>query len=212
MKRNGRIINFLAGNIVLFSGLMLLLQPQLRAQQTILLNSGEKKTAYRTSIDDKQDILFYTDKKGAVKWEYLQDVFSLTREDSVHIIFYKPDCEDVCFRIHQMRDYLTGYADANNEPAWLPFTSGLITGGGFSFYFVSVGLSVLAPLPPAANALIFGGIRPNPDNFNIHPEMQDNAHYTEGFLNGLKRRRSRSSILGGAAGLIGGATTALLLK
>lgn len=181
-------------------------------QQKILMNSGEKKSAYEVKIDDKRNVLFYTDKKGKVKWEDLEDVFSLTREDSVHIIFYKADCEDVCFKTHQMREYLQAYAAGEQENAVWPFIFGVAAGSGFSYVLVNAGLSVLAPLPPAVNAMIFGSIRPKPENFEALDAYKDNEHYTEGYIQRVKRKRTIYSILGGAVGILGGGAGAILLK
>jgi hypothetical protein len=182
------------------------------AQQEILMNSGEQRTAYEVKIDDQRNVLFYTDKKGKVKWEDLEDVFSLTRTDSVHIIFYKADCEDVCFKTHQMREYLNGYAAGEQESAFWPFIFGAATGSGFSYVLVNAGLSVLAPLPPAVNAMIFGSIRPKPENFEALDAYKDNEHYTEGYIQRIKRKRTVYSILGGAVGILGGGAGAILLK
>lgn len=181
-------------------------------QQKILMNSGEVHLAYGVKVDDKQGMLFYKDKKGHVKWEFLQDVFSYQREDSVHVIFYKADCEDVCFKTEQMRQYLEGYAAAADEKTPWAFISGVGTGALSSFYFVNIGLSILAPFPPAANAVLFGAFRPKEQNFEALEAYKDNPHYTEGYLQRVKKKRTIRSIIGGAVGILGGGAAALFLK
>lgn len=181
-------------------------------QQEILMKSGRKITAYKVKLDDKQGIVFYKNKKGKIKWESMSDVFSLTREDSVHIIFYKPDCEDVCFKIDQMADFLNGFAAGKEESAIFPLITGVVVGGGSSFFIVKAGLSVLAPMPSVGNSILFGGIRPNPDNFDIPEKYKDNAHYKEGLVQSLKRKRATWSIIGGGIGIMTGVLGANLMK
>ncbi|MEA2043578.1 MAG: hypothetical protein U9N85_13635 [Bacteroidota bacterium] len=181
-------------------------------QQEILMKSGKKITAYKVKIDDRQGTLFYKDKKGKVKWEQISDVFSLTREDEVHIIFYQPDCEDVCFKTDQMRDYLQGNAAADEKSMWFPLVSGIVFGSSSSFLLVRGGLSFLVPVPSAAYATLLGGIRPNEEKIDFPNKYQSNAHYKEGFVQGLRKRRAVYSILGGGIGIISGVFSANLVK
>ncbi len=164
-------------------------------QQKILMNSGEVKEAYGVKIDNKQGLLFYKNKKGHVKWELLSEVFSYQREDSVNVVFYKADCEDACFKTEQMRRYLEGYADGASEKTFGALGSGIIAGGLSGYYFTKIGLTIFVPLPPAVTAGAFGLFRPKAKNFSALDNYKDDPHYTEGYLQRVKRKRTFCNLL-----------------
>ncbi len=178
------------------------------AQQIILTKSGKKIEISDIKIDSSE-FIYYKKPNGKVKWIETQDVFSWTRNDSVEVIFYKPDCEDVCFKISQMRDYLHGLADAKKEfkaPGALiiGFTVGATSGFLAPAY--------LSPIAPAANSIIFGTTKPKDKNLKIKPDYLDNPHYLEGYKRGIRKKRTINSIVGGGVGLIAGILAAILIS
>ncbi len=171
------------------------------AQQSILLVTGKRVYVSETKIDN--DLILYKTKKGKIRAFAIEEVFSLTRKDNVEVIFYKPDCEDVCFKINQMRDYLHGLADGREAKMWLPAAGGFITGVAAGRYTNPV-FSVLAP------ALFSGGVAlvtPKPENLDIPQKYINNEHYITGFQESTKKKRIITSLIGGGVGIALGITS-----
>lgn len=173
------------------------------SQQSLMLNSG--KRIYITDIKpDTSGIIFYKNLKGKVKWIEMEDVFSWTREDSVEVIFYKPACEDVCFRIDQMRDYLHGKADGLERKTRGATVAGFVVGATSGVLLPAAGLTIISPLFPASNSIIIGLFNPKPEKNGIKEQYADNNHYKEGYTSSIKKKRIVNSIISGGAGLISG--------
>ncbi len=194
--------------ILLIGTALFLITNIINAQQSILTKSGKKIEISDIKIDSSE-FIYYKKTNGKVKWIEAQDIFSWTRKDSVEVIFYKPDCEDVCFKISQMRDYLHGLADAKKEykaPGALiiGFTVGAVSGFLTPAY--------LSPVAPAANSIIFGATKPKEKDLKIKTDYIDNSHYLEGYKRGIRKKRTINSIVGGGVGVIVGILTAVLVS
>lgn len=187
----------------IFLILILFISPSIYSQQSLMLNSG--KRIYISDIKpDTSEIVFYKNLKGKVKWIEMEEVFSWTREDSVEVIFYKPACEDVCFRIDQMRDYLHGRADGLERKTPYATVGGFVLGAASGVLLPAAGLTIISPLVPTANTLIIGAFNPKPPKNGIKEEYAQNSHYKEGYSSSIRKKRIVNSIIGGGAGLISG--------
>ncbi len=187
--------------IVIFVILIFITSLFVSAQQSLMLNTGKRLYVSAIKIDTT-NILFYKNMKGKVKWVEMEDVFSWTREDSVEVLFYKPACTDVCFRIDQMRDYLHGKADGLEVKTTGAVITGFVVGASSGILFPVMGLTIISPVPPTINAMLFGVFRPKPEKNNIKDKYKDNIHYKEGYSGSIRRKRVISSIISGGTGLV----------
>jgi len=179
----------------------------LSAQENILLNSG--KRIYIQAINlDSAAYVFYKTPSGHIKALDKEEVFSWTRADSVEVIFYQPACEDVCFKINQMRDYLHGIADASEKKRPIPVVVGTIAGGAAGAFI----MPILSPLVPTAAAMGFGIPVPKIKHFDIPEKYKDNPHYAEGYTETVRRKRVINALIGGGIGLVGGIVTMTILS
>lgn len=174
----------------------------LSAQESLLLTSGKRIDIQAVNLDSAAYV-FYKTPRGKIKALMREEVFSWTRSDSVEVIFYKPACEDVCFKTEQMRFYLNGIADAKERKYYAAFSAGLVS-GGLSGVFIP---SILAPLAPAAVAGGFGLPRPKISSFEIEEKYRENRHYAEGYTQTVRKKRILNAIIGGGIGLIIGVIT-----
>lgn len=173
------------------------------SQESLLLNSGKRILISDIKIDST-GVIFYKNFKGKVNWIEYEDVFSWTRSDSVEVIFYKPACIDVCFRIDQMRDYLHGQADGRMVNTYSANIIGYVVGAGSGIFMSALGLFIISPLPPAINSGLLGAFRPKAEKKDIAEKYKENMHYKEGFSNSLRKKRVVNSIISGASGLVSG--------
>ena len=172
---------------------------QANAQQSLLLTNGKKINISELKLDSLNQILYKTP-KGHIKMIEADEVFSWTREDSVEVIFYKPECSDVCFRIDQMKDYINGTADGRKHKAHWSTFAGFVTGTVSGMFLATY----LTPVLPAGIAGLSGGIKPKEENLNIPKKYKNNKHYIEGYKKSLKQKRVINSIIGGGTGIIAG--------
>ncbi len=194
MKRIFLFFLLIISSLVLFS------------QESILLTSGKRLKIQAINLDSVQYV-FYKTQNGKIKVMDREEVFSWTRSDSVEVIFYKPACEDVCFKIDQMRDYLHGIADASEKKCPFPTIIG-IAGGAAAGVFVT---PIVSPLVPAAVALGCGLPRPQINKFKINEKYANNPHYAEGYTQTIRRKRVINAVIGGGIGLVAGIITATVL-
>jgi hypothetical protein len=197
--------------ITFLSVIMLIALSSVFSQENLLLNNGKRILISEIKIDTS-GIILYKNIEGNVKWIEFEEVFSWTRDDSVEVIFYKPACEDVCFRIDQMRDYLHGEADGNNVHTYGASIISFIAGAGSGILMPVAGLYILSPIPPAVNSGLWGAFRPNADKFEIPEKYKDNSHYKEGFTSSVRRKRVVNSLITGASGLVTGIVLITVLK
>jgi len=177
------------------------------AQQSILLVSGKRIYVQDTKIDNSGLVLYKTF-KGKIKAYEVDEVFSMIRKDSVEVIFYKPECEDVCFKVNQMRDYLHGLADGREVKMWGPMTGNFVLSAAAGASPASPTFSVIVPV------LFSGGVglvNPKIENLDIPLKYQENDHYIEGYRSSVKKKRIITSIIGGGAGLVVGIAARALL-
>ena len=176
-------------------------------QQELLLLSGKRIIVKDTKIDSSGVILYKT-MKGKVKGFEQEEVFSLTREDKVEVIFYKPDCKDVCFKITQMRDYINGLADGREQKCGIYMIGGAVIG-------LTSGVlvpSFLSPVAPALTSVGVGIFKPKTEKLKIPEKYNENAHYIEGFQKSVRKKRVTNSIIGGGIGLVVGLSVAAILQ
>ena len=175
----------------------LLFMFQANAQQHLLLTNGKQIEISELKLDSLNHI-FYKTQNGKIKWLNTDEVFSWTREDSVEVIFYKPECTDVCFKIEQMKDYLKGTADGRKHEAELSTVSGFAVGTVSGLFLAAY----LTPILPAVTAGLNGAFKPKEEKLNIPEKYKDNLHYIEGYKKSVKQKRVINSIIGGSAGII----------
>ena len=175
-------------------------------QRSILLNSGKRIYVSDTKIDSS-GFLLYKNKRGKVKGFEINEVFLMTRDDGVEVIFYKPTCKDVCFKIDEMRYYLYGIADGREQKTPWAFIGGFAVGAGSGFLIPSF----LSPVGPAMTSLGIGLVNPKTKNLNIPEKYKNNNHYIEGYRKSFKKKRITRSLMGGGAGLIVGIAAALIV-
>jgi hypothetical protein len=167
------------------------------AQQSILLMSGNRVIIKDYRIDSS-GVVLYKDKRMKVHGLEIDDVFSVIRADSVEEILYKPVCKDVCFRINQMRDYLTGIADGKKEKTFWYGAGNFSVGCAASFFLAPF----LVPVPVAGTSSVAGVISPKENKLRIPENYKENAYYKEGYVKSVKRKRIISSIIGGGSGIL----------
>jgi len=180
---------------------------QTNAQQNILLLSG-KRILVKDSRIDTSGVVLYKTASDKVKGIDISEVFSVTRADSVEVIVYKPECSDVCFKIDQMRDYLTGISDGKKfKDKWsLPIV--LVVGGASGFFI----MPTLSPIVPALSCVGVALTGPKPQNMIFPDKYKDNQHYIQGYCSAVKKKRIRNGIIGGGIGLVLGITSAILIS
>ncbi len=169
------------------------------AQQNILLMNG-KRIFINDSRVDSSGIILYKNKKNKVKYLEIADVFSMTRIDSVEVIFYKPSCSEECFKVEEMRAYLTGLAFGRDKKHFVILAGSFAT-GTVSGYFIP---SYLSFIPSLGFSLITGAINPKDKNLDIPEKYKENKHFILGYKKGIKKKRIICSIIGGASGIISG--------
>ncbi len=185
-------------NSILFI-IILIFSLNVSAQESLLLTSGKRIYVKAVNLDSAAYV-FYKMPNNKIKVIEREDVFSWTRADSVEVIFYKPACTDVCFKIDEMRDYLHGLADGNE------LKQPLAAGSGFAVGLASgiVTPPIAAPVLPVLNSIGFGSFKPKIENFDIDKKYENNKHYAEGFTQSVRRKRVLSSLVGGGVGMIAG--------
>jgi hypothetical protein len=181
-----------------FFCLALFFNSQTHAQVNILLLSGNRVNIKDYRIDSS-GVVLYKDKHDRIHGFEQDEVFSVTRADSVEVIIYKPACTDVCFRINQMRDYLNGTADGKQEKTFWYGAGNFAVGAASGYLF-----PFLSPLAPAAASTVIGIVNPKVGKLNIPEQYKDNQHYIEGYTKSVKRKRVMTSILGGGVGIVVG--------
>ena len=195
------------GTISLLILLILLAFGKVSAQKTILLMSGNRIIPADLKVDSSGIILYKTF-KGKVKSLEQDEVFSLTRADSVEVIFYKPGSEPEEFTVEEMRDYIIGMIDGKKKKVFFSFF------GSFAVGFAS-GIFVpnyLAPIPVVGFSMGTGLIKVKDKNIIVPEKYNGNKHYIEGYKKGITKKRVTRSILGGSIGLITGIAVAAATK
>ena len=178
------------------------------SQEKMLLNSGKEIEVKGVQIEDSAKVILYKNKHDKVKYVEMSEVFSWTREDGVVVIFYKPQCKDVCFKTEQMHNYLQGIADGKHgEKGYISFGIGFAMGGASGFLIPPV----YALIVPALTATGIGIVKPKEEKLKIPKKYEGNMHYMEGFKKSVRKKRVIRSIFGGLSGVIVGAVTVLIL-
>jgi len=184
--------------IVFIVLLVLYFVSKIEAQESILLLSGNRVTIKDYRIDSS-GVVLYKDKHERIHGFEQDEIFSVTRADSVEVILYQPACKDVCFRIDQMRDYLNGSADGKKEKTFWYGAGNFVVGATSGYLF-----PFLSPVVPAATSTLIGVVNPKIHKLNIPEQYKENQHYIEGYTKSVKRKRVMTSILGGAVGIVVG--------
>lgn len=176
-----------------------------KSQNTVWFLNGDKMQIGTYSVDTSEYTISYKNKRDKVKFIDIDNVFSLTDSTGREQVFYIPvrvEEDSDTFSVEQMRSFVQGEYDADNEhKARLAFASGIIAGVGGTVIF-SGGLIFYSPLFPLTNAVVVGVTKPRVSKvIQLHPERKSDEHYIRGYRVSAGGKRTNSAIKGGLIGL-----------
>jgi hypothetical protein len=187
----------------------------IHSQTTVWFLNGDKMQVTECDINEKDWLITYYNKKQKEKIIDLDYVFSVTDSLGKEKVYYIPvkmeDSEDT-FTVSQMRSFVEGEFDGNQEhKARLSFVSGILVGGSAG-YLLSPSLLFYSPAFPAGAAVISGITQPKEKRIVfLHPEKKDDEQYIYGYQEAAKHKRAIASIKGGAIGLVLGIVAGIIL-
>lgn len=196
------------------------------AQQSDLwLRNGKKITISSYTLDslDYYDgKITYTTIKGKEKSKYLEDIFSIIKQDGSENILYEQnmDLGEILTPV-EMKSYVLGLHDMRNTKI-----SPLVGIGGFASGFivaitptpeikfgdssVPIPLGVFVPITYTA---IMGATPPNGDKLKQKfPEKANDDNYILGYQTGIRKKRIKHSLIGAVIGVAAGFVTVAIVN
>ena len=185
--------------------LLLFLSFFVKSQNTVWFLNGDKMNIGNFSVDTTNLLITYKNKRNKERYINIDNVFSLTDSIGKEQIFYLPvrlEEDSDTFNVEQMRSFVQGEFDADNEhKARLAFASGIVTGVGGAFVF-SGGLLFWSPIVPLSNGVIAGLAKPKKSKvIKLHPDRAEDEHYIMGYRESARGKRTGAAIKGGLIGL-----------
>jgi len=176
-----------------------------KSQNTVWFLNGDKMNLKSFTVDTTKLLITYKNKRNKLKYIDIDNVFSLTDSTGKEQVFYLPvrmEEDSDTFNVEQMRSFVQGEFDADNEhKARLAFASGIVAGAGGAFVF-SGGLLFWSPIVPLSNGVVAGLTKPRKSKvIKLHPERADDEHYIKGYRESARGKRTGAAIKGGLIGL-----------
>ena len=197
----------------LLSIIGLLLPSLLFAQHSIWLTDGSKIETTRYQLEEENSIVFYKNKHDRTRSLMRQDIFSITSEGT-EIVYYQPVEDSVDFSVPQMRSYLEGKVDAqNNYRSVGAVVSGAIVGFATPMAVPTIALSsLLAPIFPLAQNATVAVWKLNDKKLALNDEQKANRPYVLGYKEEANRKRIKTSLAATGIGIVAGIATAILIQ
>ncbi len=185
--------------------LLLFLSLFVKSQNTVWFLNGDKMNIDNFYVDTTNLFISYKNKRNKDKYINIDNVFSLTDSIGNEQIFYLPvklEEDSDTFNVEQMRSFVQGEFDADNEhKARLVFATGLVTGVGGAVVF-SGALLFWSPIVPLSNGVVVGLTKPKKSKvIKLHPDRADDEHYIMGYRESARGKRTGAAIKGGLIGL-----------
>jgi len=185
--------------------LLLFLSLFVKSQNTVWFLNGDKMNIDNFYVDTTNLFISYKNKRNKDKYINIDNVFSLTDSIGNEQIFYLPvklEEDSDTFNVEQMRSFVQGEFDADNEhKARLAFATGLVTGVGGAVVF-SGALLFWSPIVPLSNGVVVGLTKPKKSKvIKLHPDRADDEHYIMGYRESARGKRTGAAIKGGLIGL-----------
>jgi len=176
-----------------------------KSQNTVWFLNGDKMNINSFTVDTTKLLITYKNKRNKEKYIDIDNVFSLTDSTGKEQIFYLPvrlEEDSDTFNVEQMRSFVQGEFDADNEhKARLAFASGIVAGASGAFVF-SGGLLFWSPIVPLSNGVVVGMTKPKTSKvIKLHPDRATDEHYIMGYRESAAGKRTSSAIKGGLIGL-----------
>ncbi len=185
--------------------LLLFLSFFVKSQNTVWFLNGDKMNIGNFSVDTTNLLISYKNKRNKEKFINIDNVFSLTDSTGKEEVFYLPvrlEEDSDTFNVEQMRSFVQGEFDADNEhKARLAFASGIVAGFGGPVIF-SGGLVFWSPIVPLTNSVAVGLTKPKKSKvIKLHPDRANDEHYILGYRESARGKRTGAAIKGGLIGL-----------
>lgn len=177
-----------------------------KSQNTVLFLNGDKMEIKNFVVDTSNFLIKYNNKNNKEKFIDISNVFSITDSLGNENVFYVPvkisDDSDT-FSVEQMRSFVKGQFDADNEhKGKIAFGTGVVSGVGGVILFPGA-MVFWSPVLPLGNAVLAGFTQPKTSKvIKLHPEMENNEHYILGYKEAARSKRTTAAIKGGAIGIL----------
>ncbi|MFO7880113.1 MAG: hypothetical protein ACQES0_07140 [Bacteroidota bacterium] len=183
-----------------------------KAQTELKLIDGEMLKIKDYRIDTSASMFYYKlqlpSGKLKVKYEILDDVFSVTDSTGDETVLYEPHGEDD-LNVEQMRHYISGYAAATNQynPLW-SMAGGFAVGTGAMFVSKN---PIFSPLIPVAYVGSISLVKPDRNRIIFeNPDYADDEDFLYGYQRSARNKNIKYAIIGSAEGVIVGALLGML--
>jgi len=185
------------------------------AQNKVLFLNGDTMSIGTFKVDTTKFLIEYKNKRNKEKFIDIDNVFSIVDSTGKETVYYIPvvmdEGDSVIVSVKQMRDFVGGAFDANNEhKAWGAFGVGLASGLAGAAV-TAPGMLFYSPIVPAGTSVLVGFTQPTKSKVvKLHPDKKDNDYYIRGYQQSAQSKRTNQAIKGGLLGLLLGITGILI--
>jgi len=175
------------------------------AQDTIVLLSGEIIPVKSFTINEKENIISFVNKRGKDKFIELDFIFSVRQSNGEELVVYKDSVfEDDSITVNEMREFVTGSITASETyHAPLATISGFIVGAGAVYLFPMAGIPIFwSPVVPAGYSAIIGSLTPKEKCILRNcPEASGRPYFQNGYSQVCQQKRVTNVVKGSLAGM-----------